>query len=108
LTIKHDPFMTLRIELMGRRFKEHRKRLGYTRYRISKEAHVSYYALLLWDRGQILPATRTALKVGRLLGLVTPEMENGLKLQKKTEEARKYYLEHREKYAKYGFKPKTK
>jgi len=91
MAIKHDPLMALRIELSGRRFKQHRKRLGLSRYTVARISGVSYRALELWDKNRVVPATRTAIKVGRVLGLVTETMESRLKIQESLQSLKETY-----------------
>jgi DNA-binding transcriptional regulator YiaG len=104
MTITHDPLMALKAELSGKRFKMLRKSLGLTRYRVSKMAGVSYRCLENWDHEVVIPRSRTALKVGRALGIVSAELEEKLKIQKEIKILRQRYHARRDKLAKYGFK----
>ena len=57
--------------LSGPSFTQLMKREGTSKYRIAKNADISYQSLLNWEAGRNRPSNMSAELVGRYLGLIS-------------------------------------
>jgi len=57
--------------LYGSSFTQLMKREGTNKYRIAKNADISYQSLLNWEAGRCKPTSKSAELVGRYLGLIS-------------------------------------
>jgi len=74
----------IKAQLQGSNFKKLLKKKNVTKYQISKDCNIAYRTLSYWQAG-VNPSDDLALKVGKYLGLITPDKHEILKVKQEME-----------------------
>ena len=70
----------IKAQLRGANFKKLLKQKKVTKYQISKDCNISYRTLSYWQAG-VNPSDDLAMKVGKYLGLITPDKHEIFKIK---------------------------